>query len=248
MSKKVNAKSEGNARSETNAKDYSSLVKFLQILTGVILIICVIIGIYLINKYNIKVSNIKNLSENFAGVTTLNIALVLIGIAVVKSFVLVFPPAVLLSISAYTLPNFAVALLVNIVSIVLSLIIPFFLGKFTGAGMVETLKAKFKPVKKIDDFVGVNEVKMTAIIKFSGIMPGDLSSLLFGSMNLSFKNYMAGAVLGNLPLILAYTLFGTLLKNVGEKPFVVAIPVAIIILFLLIAGVLVKKTVKKQGE
>ena len=226
-------------------KDYGGLVKILQIVTGILLVIMMGVGIFLIQKYDIKVSNIKNLSAMLTG-GALTVSLIMIGISVVKSFVLVFPPAVLLSITGYVLPNFWLALVVNLISIFLSLSIPYFLGRFTGSGMVDTLKNKFKAVRKIDDFVGTNEMLLTAIIKFSGVMPGDISSLLFGAMGIKYKNYMIGGNLGNLPLVIVYTLFGTLLKNVGEKPFIVAIPVAVIVVFLLISAFLTKKLADKQ--
>ncbi|MBQ6268205.1 MAG: VTT domain-containing protein [Clostridia bacterium] len=226
-------------------KDYGRFVKALQILTGILLLILAAVGVWLIQKYNIKVSNIKNLSEMITG-GVLTVSLILIGVSVVKSFVLIFPPAVIFSVCGYMLPNYPLALAVNLISVVLSLSIPYFLGRFAGAGMIDTLKGKFKAVRKIDDFVGMNETAMTAIVKFSGVMPGDLSSLLFGAMNVSYRNYMIGATLGNIPLVIVYTLFGTLLKSVGEQPWVVAIPVVIIVLFLLISGVLVKKTVDRS--
>jgi len=228
-------------------KDYSKLIKVLQIITGILMLVFVIIGIYLINKYNIKVSNIKNLSEMLTG-GVLTVSLIIIGVSVVKSFALIFPPAVILSICGYVLPNYFSALVVNIISIFLSLSIPYFLGKFTGAGMVETLSKKFKAIKKIDDFAGTNEVALTAVFKFAGLLPGDLSSLLFGAMNISYKNYMIGANLGNLPLVIAYTLFGYVLKNVGEQPWVVAIPVVIIVAFLLIASVITKKMISDNKK
>lgn len=231
-------------------KDYSELIKVLQIATGVLMVVFVIIGIYLINKYNIKVSNIKNLSEYITG-GALTVSMLIIGVSVVKSFALIFPPAVIMSICGYVLPNFFIAFGVNIISIVLSLSVPYFLGKFTGAGMVDTLSKKFKAIKKLDDFAGTNEVKLTAVFKFAGVLPGDLSSLLFGAMNISYKNYMIGATLGNVPLVIAYTLFGYVLKNVGEKPWVVAIPIVVIVAFLLIASVITKKMIsdsKKKQE
>lgn len=232
--------------SETK-KDYSKLVKILQIATGIILIAFVVVGIFLINKYDIKVSNIKNLSTYLQG-GTLIVSLIIIGFSVVKSFALVFPPAVIFSICAYVLPNYFTAVAVNLISVFLSLSIPYFLGKFTGAGMVETLSKKFKAIKKIDDFAGTNEIKLTAVFKFAGLLPGDLSSLLFGAMNISYKNYMIGAFLGNLPLVLAYSLFGYLLKNIGEKPWLAAIPVVIIIVFLLIASVITKKMISDNKK
>ena len=225
-------------------KDYGKLVKALQIAAGILMLVMVVLCIYLTKKYNIKVSNIPEISKMLTG-GTVTLAFGIILFSVVKSFALVFPPAVVFSVCAYIMPNFWVALLVNIISVFLSLSIPYFLGRFTGAGMVDTLKGKFKAIKKIDDFAGANEVEMTFAIKLSGIMPGDLSSLLFGAMGISFKNYTIGANLGNLPLVIVYTFFGITLKNVGEQPWVVAIPVVVIIVFMLIASLITKKLVEK---
>ena len=234
-------------------KDYGKLVKVLQIVTGVIMLALVVVGIILMKKYDINAKNIPQLSEKLSEFAngTMIVSLVMIGIMVVKSFCLILPPAVVMGVTAYVLPNYPPALLVNLIAMALSLVIPYFLGRFTGAGMVDTLKSRFKAVKKIEDFAGANEWKMTAVVKFSGILPGDLSSLLFGAMNISFPNYMLGAIVGNLPLILVYTLFGTLLKDVDKHPWVVAIPVVVIVVFLLISGVLTKKMIsdtKKKAQ
>lgn len=225
-------------------KSYGKLVKALQIAAGIFMIAMVILCIVLTQKYNIKVSNIPEISKSLTG-GTLALAIGIIVFSVVKSFALVFPPAVIFSVCGYIMPNFRVALLVNLISVFLSLFVPYFLGRFTGAGMVETLKGKFKAIKKIDDFTGANETEMTFAIKLSGIMPGDLSSLLFGAMGISFKNYTLGANLGNLPLVIVYTFFGITLRNVGEQPWVAAIPVAVIIVFMLIASLITKNLIKK---
>lgn len=225
-------------------KSYGKLVKALQIAAGIFMIAMVILCIVLTQKYSIKVSNIPEISKSLTG-GTLALAIGIIVFSVVKSFALVFPPAVIFSVCGYIMPNFRVALLVNLISVFLSLFVPYFLGRFTGAGMVETLKGKFKAIKKIDDFTGANETEMTFAIKLSGIMPGDLSSLLFGAMGISFKNYTLGANLGNLPLVIVYTFFGITLRNVGEQPWVAAIPVAVIIVFMLIASLITKNLIKK---
>lgn len=225
-------------------KNYGKLVKALQIAAGILMLIMVVLCIVLVQKYNIKVSNIPELSQKITGGTAA-IAIGIIIFSVVKSFALVFPPAVVFSVCGYIMPNFWLALLINIISVFLSLSVPYFLGRFTGAGMVNTLKSKFKAIKKIDDFAGANEMQMTFAIKLSGIMPGDLSSLLFGAMGISFKNYTIGANLGMLPLVAVYTLFGCTLKSVGEKPWLAAIPVAVIIVFVLIAGLITKRLIAK---
>ncbi len=228
-------------------KNYGKLVKVLQVAAGIIMLAMVVLCIILIQKYNIKVSNIPELSKMITGGTA-TIALVVIAFSVVKSFALVFPPAVVFSICAYMMPNYFSAFLVNLVSVALSLAIPYFLGKFTGAGMVDTLKGKFKAIKKLDDFAGANEMQTVFVVKLSGLLPGDLSSLLFGAMNTSFKNFFLGANLGMLPLVIVYTGFGTALKTVGEKPWLTAIPVVAIVVFVLISSLITKNMIKKNKQ
>lgn len=229
------------------SKNFSRFIKVLQIASGILMLGMVVLCILLMNKYNIKVTNIPELADMIEG-GTLVIALGIMAFSVVKSFALVFPPAVVFSICGYLMPNYFVGIIVNILSVFLSLSIPYFLGRFTGSGMVDTLKSKFKAVKKIDDFAGANEAQMTFVVKLSGLLPGDLSSLLFGAMNVSYKNYMIGANLGNFPLVLVYTGFGVALKSVGEKPWLAAIPVAAIIFFVIISGIITKRMIAKNRK
>lgn len=226
-------------------KNYGKLVKTLQIIAGVLMLAMVVVCIVLIQKYNIKVSNIPELSKMITGGTA-TIAFIMIAFSIVKSFALVFPPAVVFSICAYMIPNYWLAFLVNIVSVFLSSSIPYFLGKFTGEGMVNTLKSRFKAVKKIDDFAGANEVQTTFVVKLAGLLPGDLSSLLFGAMGTSYKSFMIGTNLGMLPLVAVYTGFGTALRSVGEKPWLTAVPVVAIVVFVIISGIITKKMIEKN--
>ncbi len=225
-------------------KNYAKLIKALQIAAGIFMLSMVVLCLVLTKKYNIKVTNIPQICEQITG-GILTISLGAIFFSVVKSFALIFPPAVVFSVCAYLLPNFWLALAVNIISGFLSLSIPYFLGKFTGSGMVDTLKGKFKAVKKLDDFAGANEVQMTFVVKLSGIIPGDLSSLLFGAMGISYKSFMIGGNLGTVPLAIVYSFFGFTLKNLGEQPWVIAIPVAVIIIFFIVASLITKNLIKK---
>ena len=228
-------------------KNYSRFIKILQIASGSLMLAMVVLCIVLMNKYNIKVTNIPELAGMIEGGAFV-IAMGIIAFSVVKSFALVFPPAVVFSICGYLMPNYFVGVLVNVISVFLSLSIPYFLGKFTGAGMVDTLKGKFKAIKKLDDFAGANEMQTVAVVKLSGLLPGDLSSLLFGAMNISFKNFFIGANIGMLPLVVVYTGFGTALKTVGEKPWLTAIPIVAIVVFVLISSIITKNMIKKNKQ
>lgn len=228
-------------------KNYSKLVKALQVAAGVLMVAMVVLCVVLMKKYNIKVSNIPQLSSMIQG-GTVAVAVGIIIFSVVKSFALVFPPAVVFAICAYIMPNFWVSLLINVISVFLSLSIPYFLGKFTGSGMVDTLKKRFKAIKKLDDFAGANEMQMTFVVKLSGVLPGDLSSLLFGAMNISYKNFMIGANLGMFPLAVVYTIFGVTLKSIGENPYLVAVPIVAISLFIVVSGIITKRMISKAKK
>lgn len=237
----------GNKTSPEKADSKDKLIKIMQILSGIFMVAMIVACFILMKKYNIKVTEIPNLAKKIQefNINPLIIPVAIILFSVVKSFALVFPPAVVFAICGYLIPNYWVALAINIVSVWLSLIAPYFLGRFTGAGMVDSLKKRFKAVKKIDDFKGANEMMMTFAIKLSGAIPSDLSSLLFGAINVSFRNYIIGACLGMVPLAVVYTLFGVALKNVAEALWVAAIPVAIIVVFVLIASLITKHLIAK---
>lgn len=225
-------------------KNYGKLVKILQISAGILMLVMVALCVVFIKKYNISISNIAGISEMITG-GTLAIACGIIVFSLIKSFALVFPPAVLFAVYAYIMPDYWTAFAINLISVFLSLFVPFFLGKFTGAGMVETLKKRFKAIKKIDDFAGSNETQMAFAVKLSGILPGDLSSLLFGAMNISLKKFIIGSNLGMLPLVIVYTFLGIALKNIGNAPWIVAIPVVAIIVFNIIASLFTKNLISK---
>ena len=225
-------------------KNYGKLVKILQISAGILMLVMVALCVVFIKKYNISISNIAGISEMITG-GTLAIACGIIVFSLIKSFALVFPPAVLFAVCAYIMPDYWTAFAINLISVFLSLFVPFFLGKFTGAGMVETLKKRFKAIKKIDDFAGSNETQMAFAVKLSGILPGDLSSLLFGAMNISLKKFIIGSNLGMLPLVIVYTFLGIALKNIGNAPWIVAIPVVAIIVFNIIASLFTKNLISK---
>ena len=148
-------------------KDYSKLVKALQIISFVIMAAVAAVCVVWLKKNHISVKNVDALTAYLTG-GTLTVAAILVGFSIVKSFALVFPPAVLFVVSGVVFDRFWVAVLVNAVATALSLILPYYLGRFTGKPMVDTLSARFKAVKKLDDFAGENSFLLVLIFKAGG--------------------------------------------------------------------------------
>ena len=218
------------------------LVKVLQIASSVFMVIMLVAMVILMIKYNITPANAKELSTYFQG-GAVTIAVLMIVVSVVKSFALVFPPALLFAISCIVFENFWVAVAINFVANALSMLLTYFLGRFTGKSMVDTLKEKFPKVKKIDDFTEANQSAVVFCIKASGLLPSDLSSVLFGAMNISFPKYLIAANLGMLPIDILWTLLGYKGDVSNPLSFLYILPIPIFAVF---ATILMKKMTNKK--
>lgn len=224
------------------SEKYGKIVKILQILSFVIMLGMVVLCVTFLSKNNISVSNVDALTQYLTG-GTLTIALIIIGFSVVKSFALIFPPAVLFVLSGIVFENLWLAVLVNCTANACSLILPYFLGRFMGMDLVNTLKNRFKAVKKIDDFAGENSFALVFIFKAGGLMPSDLSSLIFGAMNIPFGKYFVASNLGLLILNMLWTPLGVYADLSNPLSYLYALPALI---FAIIAAVILGKKAKKK--
>ena len=138
---------------DSNKRNYDKLVKVLQIASGVFMLAMLGIMLVLLNKFDISVENAAELSSFIKG-GTLTVALIIIAFTVIKSFALVFPPAVIFAVSGLLFDNLYLAIAVNFIGVALSMIMPYYLGKFAGKDLLDSLKARFPKIKKLDDFAG----------------------------------------------------------------------------------------------
>ena len=223
-------------------KNYDKLIKALQIAAVAFMLVMVATIVFLMAKYHISVKNADQIAGMLTG-GTFTVALILIAFSVVKSFALVFPPAVIYAVSGIFFENYFTAVLVNLIATVLSLVLPYFLGKFTGKSMVDSLKKRFPKIAKLDGFAGENEFAVVFVIKASGMLPCDLSSLIFGAMDMTFPKYFLAANLGMLPLNLLWTLLGNKGDLSNPLSFLYVLP---ILLFAVAAAFIMKRFPKKH--
>ena len=108
-----------------NKRNYDKLVKALQIASGVFMLVMVITMLVFMNKFDISVENAAELSSFIKG-GTLTISLIIIAFTVIKSFALVFPPAVIFAVSGLLFDNLYLAIAVNFIGVALSMIMPYY--------------------------------------------------------------------------------------------------------------------------
>ena len=224
-------------------KNYDKLIKALQVTSIVFMLGMLVIMLVLMKKFNINIENAAELSTYIKG-GTVTVALVIIAFTVIKSFALVFPPAVIFAVSGLLFDNVLTAIAVNFVGVALSVILPYYFGKFAGKGLLDTLKARFSKIKKLDDFAGQNEFMVVYVVKASGIVPSDLFSVIYGAMNVNFLKFFVASNLGMLPFNVLFTLLANKgdLSNPYSLLYILPIPV-----FVVIMSVVVKKMTKKNA-
>lgn len=226
-----------------NLKNNSGkVIKVLQVTSFIFMIAMLVVCVVFMKKNNISVSNVDALTQYLTG-GTFAIALIITAFSVVKSFALVFPPAVLFVLSGIVFDDLLTAVLVNAAATACSLILPYFLGRFMGADMVDSLKGKFKAIKKLDSFAGANSFAVVFVFKAGGLMPSDLSSLIFGAMKIPFGKYFLASNLGMLVLNVLWSLLGAKGDLSNPFTFLYALPA---LLFAILASVLMSKRQKKK--
>lgn len=222
-------------------KNYEKLVKILQISAILFMLGMLIAMLIIMNKFDISIENAAELSKYITG-GTLTVALIIIAFTVVKSFALVFPPAVIFAVSGLIIDNVWLAIGINIIGVALSVILPYYFGRFAGKDLLDSLKKRFPKIKKLDDFAGKNEFMVVYVVKASGVIPSDLMSVIYGAMNVNFFKFFLASNLGMLPFNVLFTLLANKgdLSNPYTLLYIIPIPV-----FVVIMSIVVKKMTKK---
>lgn len=227
---------------KTKSGKYDKLLKALQIASGVFMIAMLAAMLVIMNKFDISIENAAALSTYIKG-GTVTVAFIIIAFTVIKSFALVFPPAVIFAVSGLLFDNLWVAIGVNFIGVALSMILPYYLGKFAGKDLLDSLKERFPKVKKLDDFAGRNEFMVVYVVKAAGVVPSDLMNVIYGAMNVNFTKFFIASNLGMLPFNVLFTLLANKgdLSNPYSLLYILPIPV-----FVVVMSVIVKRMTKKS--
>ena len=220
------------------------LVKVMQSISFAFMAVMLVVCVIFLKKNNISISNVDALAQYLTGGTAAIIGIIVL-FSVVKSFALIFPPAVLFVLSGVVFEDFLTAFLVNALATACSLVLPYFLGRFTGADMVNALKKHFKAIKKLDDFTDANSTAVVFIFKAGGLIPSDLSSLIFGAMNIPFGKYFITSNIGMLVINFLWTLIGSKGDLTNPLSYLYALPALI---FALVASLALGAYNKKKNK
>ena len=200
-------------------KNYDKLIKTLQILSGAFILGMIIAGVILMKKYDISVSNAAALRERLQG-NVLQVALIILVFNFIKSFALIITPSLVFVLCGMVFEYLWVAILVSILCIATSIPVPYFLGRFMGKNAADSLRNKYPKIKKFDDFIVSNSFMVVFLIKATGLIPSDASSMMIGAMAVKFKTFFFATNLGELGLIVTWALLGNKGNFSDPKAFI----------------------------
>lgn len=182
------------------------MLKSVQIIPVIFTAVMIIFCIAFIVKNDISLTKLDNLAAYFSG-SVATISLMMILFNTVKSFALIISPVYIYALSGLIYENIWLAIGVNFVGTLVSIILIYYLGRFMGIEAVNSLKKRFKAIEKFDAFTGENAFIIVFICKVGAILPSDLNGLVFGAMNLPFVPYFIASNIALLILNVSWTLF-----------------------------------------
>lgn len=178
--------------------------------------------IFMRNNDNITIDSILRLSEE----NPLVIKIVLWIFFGLKSITVVFPMAIFLISSGIFFPPIT-ALVVSFIGYLISIIIPYIIGKNFGSTLMNSLWEIYPKLKKIEKFQTQNVMFTSFLLRIMSIFPSDIISAYFGATNTPFSYYLIGSIAGGAIMVTTTTLLGTVVTEPGSTLFITVLTIRI---------------------
>lgn len=169
----------------------------------------------IIHRNELTVDLVLQYTTENAAVT----ALIIIGFFALKSISIIFPLMVLYAAAGTVFPLW-IAVIVNSCGLLVTLALPYFMGRFTGAELLDSLGRKYPRIGEILQFDNKNQFMLAFFLRQLGFLPADVVSMVCGSTKMNFAKYMLGSYVGMLPFLLASTLLGRNVTEPGSEEFI----------------------------
>ena len=117
--------------------------------------------------------------------------------------------------------------------------LPYFIGKNIGASAVNYIREKYPKTEAIHKARSKTTSFFAYIVRMVRI-PSDIASLYMGAINVNYKRYLLGSLLGMLPHMIIYPIIGMSASDISSPAFIISLCAElayIIITTLIYAGV-----------
>ena len=152
-------------------------------------------------------------------------AIVIIAMFSLKSLTFFFPMIAIITACGMAVPNIWAALAINTIGIFCMMNIPYLIGKFAQREYVEKLVMKHKKMHEIISLNMSNGVFFAFFLRIINCLPYDVVSMFLGSVNMKWRDYIIGSMLGTLPGMICCTFMGNYLDDPLSAKFILSVAV-----------------------
>ncbi|HHT64762.1 MAG TPA: hypothetical protein GX017_01580 [Clostridiales bacterium] len=146
----------------------------------------------------------------------------------VKSLIFIIPIPVLYLASGLIFDP-VTAFLVNFIGMMVCTAVPYWIGRFSGAGLFQRLIKKYPKLQILDTFQHENQWFVCFMARAIGFLPCDAVSLVLGAWKTGFWRYLSGTALGMLPGLITTTMVGITVTDPGSPGFLLSVILAILV-------------------
>ena len=143
---------------------------------------------------------------------------VMMALFVLESLAVTFPIAVIWVVSGLMFP-LPLALSVSLAGTVLGLTLPFWIGRFSGFGLMDRLTKKYPKANALLRLYENREFFFSYIVRYLPL-PMDIASMLVGSLQIPYRKFLTGGLLGLMPQMIAHTVLGSAIFEPGSPAFI----------------------------
>lgn len=195
-----------------NPQKHRKMMTFLKSLP---LIVCAaLVILFLTSGREITVQTILDYTPE----SSVKAAVVILLLYALKSVSFVFPIAVLQIATGHLFPTPA-ALFVNFLGRAVTLAIPYWIGRFSGSDLIDSLQKKYPRLKELYSRQGKNALFISFLLRTFCFLPGDAVSLYLGAIKIPFLQYLTGGVLGTTLGVVLSTILGSSITEPGSPAF-----------------------------
>lgn len=190
----------------------------------------------------------KELSaEGIARYTPRNLwlaAIVMLALFALKSLSIVIYSGLLYAANGILFP-LPVAIVLNLFGTVIMVSLPYRIGRRTGASAVDEIRKKYPKAESLHNMRAKNDFLFSFLVRMVRL-PSDVASLYLGAVNVEYKKYLIGSLLGMLPHTITYPIMGMSIQNIHSPKFIISLCTEIV--YILLTSVVYTFYRKKQGK
>lgn len=171
-------------------------------------------------------------------------AIVMLALFALKSLSIVIYSGLLYAANGILFP-LPVAIVLNLIGTVIMVSLPYQIGRRTGTSAVDEIRAKYPKAEAIHDLRAKNDFLFSFLARMVRL-PSDVVSLYMGAVQVEYKKYLLGSLLGLLPHTITFPIMGMNIRDIRSPRFMISLSAEIA--YILVTYVVYTRYHKKNME